>query len=81
VYYAGQLVGEYFADVLVNDVVMLELKAVQRLLDEHEAQLLNHLKATPIEVGPLLNFGPSPTLKRKVYDNDRRGSLAWLQAE
>jgi GxxExxY protein len=81
VYYAGQLVGEYFADVLVNGVVMLELKAVKRLLDEHEAQLLNYLKATPVEVGLLLNFGPNPTFKRKVYDNDRKGSLAWLQAE
>ena len=81
VYYAGQLVGEYFADVLVNGVVMLELKTAQRLLDEHEAQLLNYLKATPVEVGLLLNFDPSPTFKRKVYDNDRKGSLAWTQAE
>jgi len=80
VYYAGQLVGEYFADILVNGVVMLELKAAQRLLDEHEAQLLNYLKATPVEVGLLLSFGPSPTFKRKVYDNDRKGSLAWTQA-
>ena len=81
VYYAGQLVGEYFADVMVNGVVMLELKAVQRLLEEHEAQLLNCLKATPIEVGLLLNFGPSPTFKRKLYDNDRKGSLAWTRPE
>jgi len=81
VYYAGQLVGEYFADVMVNGVVMLELKAVQRLLEEHEAQLLNYLKATPVEVGLLLNFGPSPTFKRKLYDNDRKGSLAWMRPE
>jgi GxxExxY protein len=80
VYYAGQLVGEYFADILVNGVVMLELKVAQRLLDEHEAQLLNCLKITPVEVGLLLNFGSSPTFKRKVYDNDRKGSLAWMQA-
>ena len=81
VYYAGQLVGEYFADVMVNGVVMLELKAVQRLLEEHEAQLLNYLKATPVEVSLLLNFGPSPTFKRKLYDNDRKGSLAWMRPE
>ena len=81
VYYAGQLVGEYFADVMVNGVVMVELKAVQRLLEEHEAQLLNYLKATPVEVGLLLNFGPSPTFKRKLYDNDRKGSLAWMRPE
>jgi GxxExxY protein len=81
VYYAGQLVGEYFADVLVNGAVLLELKAAQRLLNEHEAQLLNYLKATPVEVGLLLNFGPSPTFKRKVYDNDHKGSLAWMRPE
>ena len=79
VYYDGQVVGEYFADIVVNDVVIVELKAVRRLLDEHEAQLLNYLKATTIEVGLLLNFGPKAEIKRKVYDNDRKGSLAWTQ--
>jgi GxxExxY protein len=78
--YSGRIVGEFWADVVVNGVVILELKAVQRLLDEHEAQLLNYLKATPIEVGLLLNFGPRAELKRKVYDNDRKGSLSWAQA-
>lgn len=81
VYYAGQLVGEYYADILVNDVVMVELKAVQRLLPEYEAQLLNYLKATPVEVGLLLNFGPSPTFKRKLYDNELKGSFAWMKPE
>ena len=57
VFYDGQPVGTYFADLIVNDVVMLELKAVKQLVDEHEAQLLNYLKATRIEVGLLLNFG------------------------
>jgi len=47
--------------------------------DEHEAQLLNYLKATLIEVGLLLNFGPKAEFKRKVYDNERKGSLAWTR--
>jgi GxxExxY protein len=77
VFYDGEVVGEYVADVIVNEVVLLELKAVSKLLDEHEAQLLNYLKATTMEVGLLLNFGPKPEVKRKVYDNERKGSLTW----
>ncbi len=77
VYYDGIEVGDYFADVLVDDVVILELKAVRQLLPEHEAQLLNYLKATSVEVGLLLNFGPKAETKRKVYDNYRKGSLSW----
>jgi GxxExxY protein len=79
VYYEGEVVGEYQADLVVNGVVIVELKAVRQLADEHEAQLLNYLKATPIEVGLLLNFGPKADIKRKVYDNERKGSLAWTQ--
>jgi len=81
VYYEGVEVGEYFADILVNDAVILELKAVRQLLPEHEAQLLNYLKATPIEVGLLLNFGPKAETKRKIYDNQRKGSLAWTNKQ
>ena len=79
VFYDGESVGAYFADLIVNDVVMLELKAVKQLADEHEAQLLNYLKATRIEVGLLLNFGPTTDMKRRVYDNDRKGSLEWVE--
>ncbi|HXV99997.1 MAG TPA: GxxExxY protein [Anaerolineae bacterium] len=79
VYYEGIEVGEYFADIVVNEAVMLELKAVYQLLPEHEAQLLNYLKATTIEVGLLLNFGPKAETKRKAYDNERKGSLAWVK--
>jgi GxxExxY protein len=79
VYYEGEVVGEYQADLVVNDVVIVELKAARQLADEHEAQLLNYLKATPIEVGLLLNFGPKADIKRKVYDNERKGSLEWTQ--
>ena len=78
VFYDGQSVGTYFADLIVNGVVMLELKAVRQLAEEHEAQLLNYLKATRIEVGLLLNFGPTTEVKRRVYDNERKGSLEWL---
>jgi len=60
VYFQQRIVGEYFADLVVEDVVIVELKAVSRLLAEHEAQLLNYLRATPYEVGLLLNFGPKP---------------------
>jgi len=76
--YEGQVVGEYFADLLVADAVLVELKAARQLADQHEAQLLNYLKATPYEVGLLLNFGPKPEMRRKIYDNDRKGSMQWM---
>jgi GxxExxY protein len=79
VYYAGELVGEYQADLLVADAVIVELKAVKKLVEEHEAQLLNYLKATPYEVGLLLNFGPQPEIKRKAFDNSRKGSMQWMR--
>ena len=81
VYYASQVVGQYAADLIVNDVILLELKAIHHLLDEHEAQLLNYLKATPIEMGLLLNFGPKAEFRRKVFDNERKGSLSWAQCQ
>jgi len=72
VYYDGQLIGEYFADLVVNELVILEIKAAKSLATEHEAQLLNYLKATPYEVGLLLNFGPKPETKRRSFDNSRK---------
>ena len=65
--YDGLQVGEYFADIIVNDSVIIELKAAENLCREHEAQLLNYLKATDIEVGLLMNFGKEPQFKRKVF--------------
>jgi len=76
VYYRGIVMGEYFADLVVNDKVIVELKATSRLLPQHEAQLLNYLRATQYEVGLLLNFGPRPTHRRKAYDNDRK-TITW----
>lgn len=72
VYYDDQLIGEYFADIVVNELVILEIKAAKALIAEHEAQLLNYLKATPYEVGLLLNFGPKPETKRRSFDNNRK---------
>ena len=72
VIYEEEVVGEYYADILVDDKVIVEIKATRALALEHEAQLLNYLKATDIEVGLLLNFGPKPEIKRKVFDNFRK---------
>ena len=70
VYYGNDLVGDYFADIVVNDLVIVELKATKKLVEAHEVQLLNYLKATEIEVGLLLNFGKEPEHKRKIFTND-----------
>jgi GxxExxY protein len=72
VYYDGLSVGDYFADLVVEGKIIVELKAAEALRPEHEAQLLNYLKATEIEVGLLLNFGPEPTFARKIFTNDRK---------
>ncbi|HUE69644.1 MAG TPA: GxxExxY protein [Pirellulaceae bacterium] len=81
VFYEGQKVGEYEGDLLIGGVVLLELKGSRELCPEHEAQLLNYLKATRIEVGLLLNFGVQPNIKRKVFDNERKGSLVWTSPQ
>ena len=72
VYYDGQVVGQFFADITVDELVVVELKAARVIRTEHEAQLLNYLNATSYEVGLLFNFGPKPDFKRKVFDNDRK---------
>ncbi|MCP4254139.1 MAG: GxxExxY protein [Candidatus Scalindua sp.] len=72
VVYEKEVIGEYFADILVDNKVIVEIKAAKNLAIENEAQLLNYLKATEIEVGLLLNFGPKPDLKRKIFDNTRK---------
>jgi GxxExxY protein len=72
VYYGGQVVGEYFADLLVQDKIILELKVAEEISTAHEAQLINYLKATNLEVGLVLNFGPKPEFKRKIFTNARK---------
>lgn len=72
VHYSGYEVGDYFADLIVNDVVILELKAAEALCEEHEAQLINYLKATDKEVGLLLNFGKEAKYIRKIFMNKNK---------
>ena len=72
VLYEGEIVGEYFTDILISDKIILEIKAAKNVAEEHETQLLNYLKATNIEVGLLLNYGPKPNFKRKAFDNTRK---------
>ncbi len=74
VFYDGFDVGEYFADLIVDDIVILELKAAENLCEEHEAQLINYLKATDKEVGLLFNFGKEAKFIRKVYSNENKKS-------
>src|SRR3989304_4179965 len=70
--YEGKIIGEYYADILVDNKVIVEIKALRHLVEDNEAQLLNYLKATNMEVGLLLNFGPKPDFKRKAFDNCRK---------
>ncbi len=72
VFYNEKEVGDYFADLIVDDCVIVELKAVESIAKIHEAQLLNYLKATKIEVGLLLNFGAKAEYKRKVFENNHK---------
>jgi len=64
--YKGKTIGNYCADLLVNDKILIELKAVETLVKEHEVQLVNYLKATGLTIGLLINFGPSVQIKRKI---------------
>lgn len=68
-------VGEYFADIVVEEVVIIEIKAAEGLREEHEAQLTNYLRATPIEIGLLFNFGKKPEFKRKIFENKFKKSV------
>jgi len=72
VYHNGRIVGDYRADLLVEDSVLLELKTSEELSPANEKQLINYLKATTIEVGYLLNFGKKPQFSRKVFSNKRK---------
>lgn len=72
VLYDGVVVGNYFADLLVNECVILEIKSAETIADEHKSQLINYLKATSIEVGLILNFGPKPQISRKIFETARQ---------
>ena len=73
--FKGYNVGEYFADIIVENKVIIELKAAEGLVEEHEAQLLNYLRATEIEVGLLFNFGKKPQFKRQIFENIYKKSV------
>lgn len=73
VFYEAIPIGDYFADIIVDDCIIIENKAAEALVEENEFQLINYLKATNIEVGLLLNFGKKPAFKRKIFTNDRKG--------
>ena len=75
VFYKGEPVGYYEADIIVYGSIILELKAVKQLMFEHERQLRNYLKATDLEIGLLLNFGPKPEIKREVFSSSYRERL------
>ena len=75
VLYDGVSVGDYFADFLVEGSVIVELKAVERLASQHDAQVINYLRASLVEVGLLVNFGPKPEFRRKVVEKIRESSI------
>lgn len=74
VYFEGEIIGDYFCDILVNEKVIIELKAIETLNKIHEVQLVNYLKATDIEVGLLINFGNKIEFKRKVLSRSHKKS-------
>ena len=75
VYYKGENVGNYYTDIIVNNTIILELKAADYIVEEFENQLLNYLKGTDCEIGLLLNFGKKPEFKRKIYENNRKNQF------
>jgi GxxExxY protein len=72
VHYDNQIIGDYCADIVVEGKIILELKAVEELVEAHEHQLINYLRATDKELGLLLNFGKKPQVIRKIFTNDRK---------
>lgn len=72
VYYKDVEVGEYYPDLIIDDKIIIELKAAEHIAEEHEAQLLNYLRAIDIEVGLLFNFGKKPEFRRKIFELARK---------
>jgi GxxExxY protein len=75
VWFRGGKIGDFRPDLIVGDAVVVELKAARALEPVHEAQLLNYLRASDLEVGLLLNFGPAPKIKRMVFANEKKKNL------
>jgi len=72
VYYKEKIVGDYYVDILVENKIIIELKASEGIVEEHELQLINYLKATDLEIGLLLNFGKQAQFKRKIFSNTNK---------
>jgi len=72
VFFHGTNVGDFKADLIVNQIILIELKTAETLVRAHEAQVLNYLRATSLEIGLLFNFGPRPQVRRLVYDNEKK---------
>ena len=72
VFFRGEKVGDFRADLIVNQIVLLELKTAEKIVRAHEAQVLNYLRSTILELGLILNFGPQPQIRRLVLDNARK---------
>jgi GxxExxY protein len=72
VFFRGRTVGDFKADLVVNNVVLLELKTAENIVGAHESQVINYLRATHLELGLVLNFGPKPQVRRLLLDNVRK---------
>src|SRR5215471_5381131 len=72
VFFRGEKVGDFRADLIVNQIVLLELKTAEKIVRAHEAQVLNYLRSTTLELGLILNFGPQPQIRRLLLDNSRK---------
>lgn len=75
VLYNNQIIGDYYADILVENCIVVELKAAETLIPEHEQQVINYLKATDLELGLLFNFGKKAEFRRIIFTNDRKNRL------
>jgi GxxExxY protein len=73
--FRGKIVGDFRADLMVNDCILLELKAAETIVAAHEAQVLNYLRSTTLELGLVLNFGPKPQVRRLLFDNAHKKAL------
>lgn len=79
--FRGRMVGDFRADLLVQNAAIVELKAAKAIEGAHEAQFLNYLNETEVEVGLLMMFGPNPEFKRFVFDNERKAGAPWIDTE
>ena len=78
VLFRGQVLGEFFADIVVNGLVLLEIKAASALVPWHDAQTINYLRASPLEIALIMNFGPKREHRRRILTNDRKATAVTL---